>query len=186
MFNEFAKDIHENAVAHGWWEEERSFAEIIALCHSELSEALEEYRNGRPMLYVDDFENETRITDISKFDGKKPEGISVEMADCIIRILDYCGKANIDVDEYIKDLDIFSPIKKAPKELAELITSCHCDLSAAYMQKNNITEVSDYLSNCISIISFWCKQNDVDLIEIIRIKHEYNKTRPYKHGGKVI
>ena len=25
-----------NAVAHGWWEEERSFAELIALMHSEL------------------------------------------------------------------------------------------------------------------------------------------------------
>ena len=29
--NELAKEIHENAVAHGWWEEERSFGEIVAL-----------------------------------------------------------------------------------------------------------------------------------------------------------
>lgn len=33
--NEFAREVHENAVAHGWWEEDRSFGEIIALCHSE-------------------------------------------------------------------------------------------------------------------------------------------------------
>ena len=40
--NSFAKQVHENAVAHGWWETEREFPEIIALIHSELSEALEE------------------------------------------------------------------------------------------------------------------------------------------------
>ena len=37
--NEWAKVIHENAVNHGWWEEEKSFGEVIALCHAELSEA---------------------------------------------------------------------------------------------------------------------------------------------------
>lgn len=119
--NEIAKEIHENAVAHGWWDEERTFGDIIALCHSELSEALEEYRNGRPMVYADDFDNELiRITDVSQFDGRKPEGIAVELADCIIRILDYCGHEGIDIEQAIK------------------------------------------------------------------IKHEYNKSRPYRHGGKVI
>ena len=119
--NEFAKEVHQNAKDHGWWDEERSFGEIIALCHSELSEALEEYRKGRPMIYVDDYPSLSRKERIPKLgDGEKPEGIAVELADCIIRILDYCGKEGIDIEA------------------------------------------------------------------ILKLKHEYNKTRPYKHGGKKI
>lgn len=49
--NELAAAVHENAVAHGWWEQERELPEILMLCVSELAEALEEYRSGRPVLY---------------------------------------------------------------------------------------------------------------------------------------
>lgn len=104
--NEVAKQIHENAVDHGWWDEERGFPEIIALCHSELSEALEEYRNG------------SLPTEVYTGNNGKPEGIPIELADVIIRVLDYCGYAGIDIDAAISQ------------------------------------------------------------------KHEYNKTRPYRHGGK--
>lgn len=48
--NELAAAVHENAVAHGWWEQERELPEILMLCVSELAEALEEYRSGRPIL----------------------------------------------------------------------------------------------------------------------------------------
>ena len=48
--DEWAREIHEIAVEHGWWEEERSFGEIVALCHSELSEALEADRLGEELV----------------------------------------------------------------------------------------------------------------------------------------
>jgi len=117
--NELAKEIHQNAVDHGWWDKPRSFTEIIALCHSELSEALEEYRNDRPVLYNNCTQNPTLVqpcmyenacecelalTCYGECDyiDSKPEGIAIELADCIIRILDYCGYAGIDIDKAIQ------------------------------------------------------------------------------------
>lgn len=105
--NSFAVAVHENAVAHGWWEEERGLPEVLMLCVSELNVTCGS-RTFNPE------EPEAPCTARSK----KPEGVAVELADCVIRILDYCGHAGIDIEE------------------------------------------------------------------AIRIKHEYNKTRPYRHGGK--
>lgn len=103
--NQVTKEIHENSLAHGWWSPPRHFGEIIALCHSELSEALEEDRAGRPIAYVEakDFSDIPFLkTDIDTWKPyEKPEGIATEMVDCIIRILDWFGHEGIDVEQII-------------------------------------------------------------------------------------
>ena len=42
---EWQKVTHENAVKHGWYESERPIPELLCLLHSEISEALEAFRN---------------------------------------------------------------------------------------------------------------------------------------------
>lgn len=132
--NKWAEEIHKNAVEHGWWDEPRSFGEVVALCHSELSEALEADRAGEPLAWR---ESKCSIAEYVECDylcggmckaGKaydcvyctdgKPEGVAVEMIDCMIRILDWCGAEGVNVDA------------------------------------------------------------------LLALKHEYNKSRPYKHGKK--
>lgn len=100
--NELAKEAHQIAVEHGWWDPEPTFGELVALMHSDLSEALEEYRAGRPMVYFMDV-NGFVVSDMSERRGEKLEGIAVEMADCIIRILDWAGKEGLDMDAIIRE-----------------------------------------------------------------------------------
>jgi NTP pyrophosphatase (non-canonical NTP hydrolase) len=100
-------EIYESAKEKGWWDIEQSFSDKMILFHNEISEAVEEYRNGHP------------VTEIYIKDGK-PEGVPIELADCIIRILDFCAHYNLPIED------------------------------------------------------------------ALRIKVDYNKTRPYRHGGKKI
>jgi NTP pyrophosphatase (non-canonical NTP hydrolase) len=111
-FMDFANETHELAKEKGWWgmSEVRLFPEVVALIHSEVSEALEEWRAGRAPSDV--------YFSKDSAGNEKPEGIGIELADVIIRVLDYCARENIDID---------------------------------YM---------------------------------LNLKHEYNKTRPFRHGGK--
>lgn len=32
----------------------------------------------------------------------------------------------------------------------------------------------------------YCGHKGIDLESVIRMKHEYNQTRPYRHGGKLL
>jgi hypothetical protein len=101
--NQLAQEIHENAVAHGWWNEPRSFPEIAALIHSEISEALEAFRDDEPMVNAVCAPGQCDFYDkCDKAPGEcKPEGVAVELADAIIRILDYTAAKEIDITAVI-------------------------------------------------------------------------------------
>jgi len=80
--NELTKEAHETALEKGWWDEERSTTECLALVTCEISEAIEELRKGN----------------YKKFNE--------ELADVYIRLGDLCGHLGIDIEkEIIKKME---------------------------------------------------------------------------------
>lgn len=86
--NELADVCYAIAKEKGWHDRYVSQAERIALMHSELSEALEEIRNGHV------------VHEVYEVDGK-PEGVPIELADVLIRVFDFCGLYGIDLQKAV-------------------------------------------------------------------------------------
>lgn len=88
MLNQLGQEAYKNAVEHGFYENPPSVAERLCLIHSEVSEALEDVREGKMELT---FES-----------NGKPVGFPSELADALIRIVDLATYLSIDLDEAVK------------------------------------------------------------------------------------
>jgi NTP pyrophosphatase (non-canonical NTP hydrolase) len=75
--NQLIKEAHKTATSKGWWDEPKETGTLLALIHSEVSEALEADRKG------------------------DQENFAEELADVCIRIFDLCGAKGIDLEKAI-------------------------------------------------------------------------------------
>ena len=91
--NQLILESHETAKAKGWWDDpNRNIPELLALIHSEVSEALESYRDH----------GKEGLSKVWSDEHDKPEGFTVELADVLIRIADLCGEFELDLESAIK------------------------------------------------------------------------------------
>lgn len=98
---ELCEQAHAASRAKGWYDTDggkRNIGELISLVHSELSEALEDWRNG-------DMETAYEATGSG---AQKPVGFASEMADVVIRVGDLCAYLGIDLERAIEEKMAFN------------------------------------------------------------------------------
>lgn len=207
-FTAFAAEVHKNAVEKGWWETDRPDHEIAMLIISELAEALEEFRKHMPMVYrlcnepdqhkgkICEFETDCYMRKVGCMPehchkrDKKPEGIAVELIDAVLRILDVCGKAGADLSkvcartefclanlQYLEPKDDLTAFEFALCK--NVLIACEVGIS----KPMGAAMLFDVVATPIFA---WIAGEGIDPYKLLLDKHEYNKSRAYRHGDKAI
>lgn len=108
--NDYAQECHKSNLK--WWMHpvskeyiDRNRGELIALCHSELSEALEGYRKDL-------------------MDDKLPhrKAAEVELVDCLIRIFDLAGADGFDLQGAFEEKMAYNAVREDHKHESRVLS----------------------------------------------------------------
>lgn len=148
--NEFAKEVHQNAIDHGFWNDDATDERQIALIHSEWSEALQADRSGCT-----------------------PREVCMELIDGVLRVLDYCAangfQVSIETQGLIPNFFILLNVLHGG---TNMLRHVRCGL------------LQNPCCHIPSIVFAFVRSYGLDPYELMKQKHEFNLTRPHKHGKR--
>lgn len=195
---DLAARVHQNAIDKEFWKTDadgkadfptRNVGEICMLAISELSEALEVWRDGHA------------TTEIWTTETGKPEGYPIEIADFVIRCIETLKASGADLVSVFKTLqgDILHDkvsIDQPSENLAETLLLAAANITDAHsitvgnpefrteaINADNWT-FREQVAAAVYLIFQHAEEEEIDLWAAMEQKHEYNKTRPVRHGGK--
>jgi hypothetical protein len=186
----YVDKVHRISRDKGWWPtfesgelKARPSLEMRMLMVTEIAEASEEVRGGKPDVY---WKTPTGIvkwgdigygTNLSVGDElQKPEGEAIELADCVIRIMDYFGANKWNLDHHMED-SFHLPERERSLETHMEIVSMISMASGDDEEK--------MLGRVVKVIKEYFMRKDWDFEAVVRGKIEYNASRPWRHGGKL-
>lgn len=206
-----ADEAHANSRDHGFWDDPPSIERSMNLVHTELSELVEDLRAGKRVAELT-FEppSPPGSPDLASPSPGKPVGPASELADVAIRLLDFAGahRLNVagsaDLDKLASNEDEDSWISDLHKAVADIareherLTSrgrmapggeaASLDRAARFeMWRQNPywhNNMSARVFTALSLVAAFARAYEVPIWEVVRLKMDFNKTRPRKHGGK--
>ena len=188
---ELQREAHAIAKDHGWWDEERTFGDLIALVHSELSEALEWYREWEHVQPMREESPQYGLDD--PVHGKyKPVGVPSELADVVIRVADMAEWCECQLTDSIPtQVYVGQSAERSFGEWIALLHHCFSEALEARWRKKLSTSPDwdgwwDWACQGYRWVRKMAAHYGIDLDAAIEAKMGYNRTRSYRHGGKAL
>ncbi len=180
QLTDLTKRCYEAAKANGWHEQQRTLNEFILLIKSEMFEAFDAYRSNKyaknnieKSKTAIEFFNEN-VFDKGFYEMCIKGTFDEELADTAIRIFDFIGFLNETPERFNIAVSngIFIP------------SFTQFDIFATSLLNNSID--GKKLSYLLEIVFEISEASEINLIQHIDLKLEYNKTRGIRHGNKIL
>lgn len=194
-------DVHNCAVAHGWWESgDRSIEEQRLLFASEVLEAFERYRKAPPeTMHVEVAEELVDVlirlydayvqgrgsSDTLAFDEATdefiPEMERLPASPSLVAIATWCTGlvSKIDADDLTKS--------RSDAEIISLLDDILVGISRMEATSGDTREAGwfrDTVANGTLSVALFCAIHGIDFPTILLNKMRANWDRPYRHGGR--
>jgi NTP pyrophosphatase (non-canonical NTP hydrolase) len=176
---QWAKEIHDNATAHGWHEEKHSPEHWLSLIMCEVAEAIEADRKGKYYIATgpEPSSKDSKYYYQYWYENNVKGTVEEEFADIVIRLLDMGAELyEIEWANYDVLIRTFGGVYfKRDASFVE---------NAWIFVRHQLGAVPYNVLKSIQFIYMWAEHLGIDLDQHIEWKMQYNKHRPYKHGGK--
>jgi hypothetical protein len=200
--NELRDTSYEIAKSKGWHDPEfdtATFADRMALVISELAEALESHRVDADLLYFTGVASaavpETHAARLEMAErGAKPEGTLIELIDALIRIGDCAGRHEIDLEAedgnplLVERLPVPTDNGPPVPTFGSWMCAVSHSLALAAMYPDDAPSGQRFFlvsaTRQIGYMLHWLGISGDEVVRAIEIKHAYNRTRSFRHGGK--
>ena len=185
-----ANDAYLNAQSHGFYPDNTDITTALMLIITEMAEAVQADRHNRHGS-IEDYESEIQMDrDIRTAYKNTLEGtVESEFADVGIRILSLLGwmdtkrPTKFQNDSYLKEEYEIAKIKYKcgiTKDFYRII----CVLCTQIGNNSQYWYISKIIQQTLMQVFALAQNNNIDLMEHIRLKMQYNESRPYLHGCK--